>query len=83
MKLPQTLIERQCKDLGASLVMHAQCSEVNFLILAKRELENRTEHVTWQVKIIDGEVDFFWGHYFENLRDAKKDYFERIGSYAN
>lgn len=47
-----------------------------FITLAQRQLTKRVEYVTWRSNN-DYPDDFYWGHYYDDLASAKKDFNKR------
>ena len=47
-----------------------------FITLAKRQLTKRVEYVTWRSNN-DSPEGYYWGHYYDDLEPAKKDFVKR------
>ena len=47
-----------------------------FITLAQRQLTKRIEWVTWRSNL-ETPDDFYWGHYYDDLASAKKDFDKR------
>ena len=60
-----TIIEQKKSNDGEGIIT-----------LAQRQLTKRIEWVTWRSNL-ETPDDFYWGHYYDDLASAKKDFDKR------
>ena len=71
------------KNAGYTITRYEEFDHDGLLGIALGEREskyspNGKQYVTWMYRLDEGEIDYFWGHYFEHEANALKDYHERL-----
>lgn len=78
MAIALTQIRHNCMALGATLIKKSKLINNRCVLLAERVLPHKTEYVTWAAKYQHGDIDFYWGHYFDKKQDAEEDFNKRL-----
>ena len=68
------------ENAGYKIVKEEMYNEKYGIVLGINE-KAFAKYVTWELSISYDEPYFFWGHYFENEKQALEDYHKRLANY--